>query len=67
MIGLISKTKGVIYMIRDLVCNMMVDEKYPPARATYKGKEYYFCCEDCKRKFEENPEKYLREQKKEDC
>jgi len=25
----------------------------------YKGKKVYFCCEDCKTKFEENPEQYI--------
>jgi YHS domain-containing protein len=25
----------------------------------YKGKKVYFCCEDCKKKFEAEPEKYL--------
>lgn len=30
----------------------------------YKGKTYYFCCENCKKEFIENPEKYT--QKKEE-
>jgi YHS domain-containing protein len=25
----------------------------------YQGKKVYFCCTDCKAKFEKNPEKYL--------
>ena len=25
----------------------------------YKGKKVYFCCADCKAKFEAEPEKYL--------
>jgi YHS domain-containing protein len=25
----------------------------------YKGKTYYFCCENCQKSFTENPEKYL--------
>lgn len=25
----------------------------------YKGKTYYFCCENCKKQFVENPEEYL--------
>lgn len=25
----------------------------------YEGKRYYFCCEDCKPKFKENPEKWI--------
>ena len=26
----------------------------------YKGKTYTFCCEKCPKKFQENPEKYLK-------
>ena len=34
----------------------------------YKGKIYYFCCPMCKKSFEANPEKYLKEEaKKEVC
>jgi YHS domain-containing protein len=25
----------------------------------YKGKKVYFCCADCKAKFEADPEKYI--------
>ncbi|GBD93243.1 copper-transporting P-type ATPase [bacterium BMS3Abin05] len=46
-------------MAKDLVCGMEVDETSPPAKITYKGKEYFFCTNMCKIKFEENPEKYL--------
>lgn len=28
-------------------------------KTEYKGDTYYFCCSGCKKKFEENPEKYL--------
>lgn len=49
-------------MVKDLVCGMMVDEKNPPAKTTYKGKDYYFCMEGCKREFEANPEKYVEKE-----
>lgn len=52
-------------MARDLVCGMEVDKRHPPARWTYKGKEYVFCCEQCKKAFQKDPEKYLRAQPKE--
>ena len=26
----------------------------------YKGKTYYFCCQDCVKKFKANPEKYIK-------
>ncbi|MDJ0270780.1 MAG: YHS domain-containing protein [Aigarchaeota archaeon] len=45
----------------DPVCGMKVD----PATAKYKlehgGKVYYFCAEGCKRKFEKDPTKYMKE------
>lgn len=52
-------------MVTDPVCKMQVDEKHPPATATYGGKEYYFCCEACRQKFEENPEQYVSEEERE--
>jgi YHS domain-containing protein len=35
----------------------VVTEKSP--KVEYKGKTYYFCCEDCVGKFKADPEKYL--------
>lgn len=32
--------------------------------STYKGKNYYFCCPDCKSKFDKEPKKYVKEEKK---
>ncbi len=45
-------------MTRDPVCNMQVDEKDAAAKANYAGETFYFCSEDCKRKFEQDPQKY---------
>jgi len=42
---------------------MYVDEKTAPARSEYKGRTYYFCAPGCKREFDENPEKYVAEDK----
>ena len=44
--------------VKDPVCGMNVD---PGKSLTeeYKGKKYYFCAEDCRRKFAESPEKYV--------
>ncbi|HKA23882.1 MAG TPA: heavy metal translocating P-type ATPase [Candidatus Eisenbacteria bacterium] len=43
---------------KDPVCGMSVSEE-SPHHATYRGKEYYFCCAGCRAKFEADPEKYL--------
>ena len=32
-------------------------------KSEYKGKTYYFCCEDCKAKFDKDPEKYVKAHK----
>lgn len=45
-------------MATDPVCGMKVDENNAPARATYKGRTFYFCSESCKETFEASPEKY---------
>ena len=46
-------------MAKDPVCDMDVDPEDAPAKAEYEGETYYFCAPGCKKKFEENPEKYL--------
>jgi YHS domain-containing protein len=32
----------------------------PGGKSVYKGKTYYFCCAECKPKFDKNPEKYIK-------
>ena len=43
---------------KDPVCGMAVagDSQY---QYRYAGKQYYFCCEPCQKKFQEHPEQYL--------
>jgi YHS domain-containing protein len=43
----------------DVVCKMQVDKRNAKFTSEYKGKEYYFCSLSCKKKFDEDPEKYL--------
>lgn len=47
------------YMTRDHVCDQEVDEKTAPAKTEYQGDTYYFHSEDCKRKFESDPESFV--------
>ncbi len=42
-------------MQNDPVCGMQVDEQ---KAAGHQGQTYYFCSQGCKRKFDENPERY---------
>ncbi len=50
-------------MAVDPVCKMDVDEKSAKYTTQYKGKTYYFCAPGCKKTFEANPEKYVKEAK----
>ncbi len=51
-------------MAIDPVCKMEVEESSAAATSEYKGKMYYFCAVGCKRAFDQDPEKYLGEEKK---
>ena len=50
-------------MATDLVCKMEVEESKAAATSEYKGKKYYFCAVGCKRAFDQDPEKYVTEEK----
>ena len=45
-------------MKRDVVCGQQIDEKKAPATSQYKGDRYIFCGQECKDKFDQNPESY---------
>ncbi len=47
----------------DPVCKMEIDKEDAAAEKDYKGTKYYFCSEDCKESFDENPDKFLRQKK----
>ncbi|HZK30208.1 MAG TPA: YHS domain-containing protein [Methanoregula sp.] len=47
-------------MPTDPVCFMIVDEDDAKFTSKYKDHEYYFCCNWCKKKFDENPKRYWR-------
>lgn len=44
-------------MTKDPVCGMTVDDK-TPHRSTHAGQTYLFCSGGCKKKFDEEPERY---------
>ncbi|HSE32281.1 MAG TPA: YHS domain-containing protein [Pyrinomonadaceae bacterium] len=46
---------------RDPVCGMEVEEQSAAGRSNYQGQSYYFCSENCKRQFDQNPQQYARE------
>jgi P-type Cu+ transporter len=45
---------------RDPVCGMSVDPQKAAAKVEHAGKTYFFCAPGCARRFEKEPEKYLR-------
>lgn len=46
-------------LVLDPICGMRVNRVFAPAQADYKGKTYYFCLDECKQKFLQDPEHYL--------
>lgn len=47
-------------MAKDPVCGMEVDQDQTKHQFEYAGETYYFCASQCKRSFEQDPEKYLK-------
>jgi len=50
-------------MAVDPVCGMQVDENAAaPERYTsqHSGQTFYFCSEECKQEFDENPDEFVR-------
>jgi YHS domain-containing protein len=45
-------------MVRDPVCNMMVDEKTTELRSAHDGRVFYFCSEACKASFDKDPHRF---------
>jgi Cu+-exporting ATPase len=41
---------------------MKLDSSQAPAQTLYQGQAYYFCSDECRRTFEQNPEEYVRQQ-----
>lgn len=47
-------------MATDPVCLMIVDEDDAQFTSKFRDQEYFFCCNWCKKKFDENPRRYSR-------
>ena len=50
-------------MAIDVVCEMEVDEQRPGSSATFEGVIYYFCSDNCKHEFDQDPRRYVGEVK----
>ena len=58
--GIVHCSRGNAIMATGPVCYMVVDEDEARARSSYKGQEYFFCSDFCRKKFEENPARYVK-------
>ncbi|MDD1711577.1 MAG: YHS domain-containing protein [Methanoregulaceae archaeon] len=47
-------------MATDPVCYAILDEENTEYTCSYRDTEFYFCCNWCKKQFEENPKRYYR-------
>lgn len=43
---------------KDPVCGMVIDERDAVGTSEFNGTRYYFCSQDCKTEFDENPQDY---------
>lgn len=46
-------------LVVDPVCGMVLNRHYVAAQCDHKGTTYYFCAENCRKKFAESAEKFL--------
>lgn len=46
--------------VEDPVCEMKIDKEEAEATYEYQGKTYYFCAAGCKKKFKQDPQKYVK-------
>jgi YHS domain-containing protein len=47
-------------MAKDPICDMEIDEEIAEFKSQYGSQTYYFCSEECKKRFELKPEQYAR-------
>ena len=51
-------------MTKDPVCGMQVDENKAAASSNHQGQKYSFCSQECKTKFDREPQRYAQQQGK---
>ena len=47
---------------RDPVCGMEINTQDAAGTSQHQGETYYFCSTNCKEKFEQNPQQYVKGQ-----
>jgi Cu+-exporting ATPase len=43
---------------KDPVCGMQIDPSDAAGQSDFEGRTFYFCSEDCKTKFDQNPAQF---------
>ncbi len=44
--------------VLDPVCLMQINPQDAAAKVEYKGRRWYFCAENCRRAFEQDPDRF---------
>ena len=52
-------------MVKCAVSGEEMEKSEAKGSMEYKGKTYYFCCDNCEESFKENPEKYINQKDQE--
>ena len=47
--------------VTDPMCGMTIDSSQAEAPTIYQGQAYFFCSQECRRMFEDNPKQYTAE------
>ena len=55
-----TKTKETSQMVKDVVCGMQIDPNEAAGKSEYQGQTYYFCAPGCKRKFDADPQQFVK-------
>ena len=51
---------------QDLVCKAVITEEKPKYFSDYDNKLYPFCSAECKRKFDDHPDRFIQQHAKEE-
>ncbi len=55
-----SKPQEQARLVKDVVCGMEINPEEAAGQSEYQGKTFYFCAPGCKRKFDANPQQYVK-------
>jgi YHS domain-containing protein len=55
----LSKPKQGEAMTTDPVCGTEIDDKKAEFQTQFAGRKYFFCSDECRKEFEEQPEDFV--------